>query len=208
MKNKLLKFFSGIIFFACVGNSLSAKERNIYNVVSRDEDRVDLVFADGVYGNLPKGMFRAYYRTSNGQNYVVNPSEMRSVTISVPYMSKTGNAAELTISLSLKQSITNASASEDIASIKMRAPAIYYTQNRMITGEDYNLAPLSSSQDIIKVKAINRTSSGISRNFDIVDASGKYSSVTVFADDGYIYKENQEDLGDFIIKNLHTEKKY
>ena len=194
VQSELWKKVPSLIGNNIVYNSLSSKERNIYNVVSRDEDRVDLVFADGVYGNLPKGMFRAYYRTSNGQNYVVNPSEMRSVTISVPYMSKTGNAAELTISLSLKQSITNASASEDIASIKMRAPAIYYTQNRMITGEDYNLAPLSSSQDIIKVKAINRTSSGISRNFDIVDASGKYSSVTVFADDGYIYKENQEDV--------------
>jgi hypothetical protein len=62
----------------------------------------------------------------------------------------------------------------------------------MITGEDYNLAPLTSSQNILKVKSVNRTSSGISRNFDLIDASGKYSSVNVFADDGYIYKQDSE----------------
>jgi hypothetical protein len=62
----------------------------------------------------------------------------------------------------------------------------------MITGEDYNLAPLSSSQNILKIKAVNRTSSGISRNFEIIDASGKYSSVNVFANDGFLYKEEIE----------------
>jgi hypothetical protein len=62
----------------------------------------------------------------------------------------------------------------------------------MITGEDYNLAPLSTSQNILKVKAINRVSSGISRNFDLIDASGKYSSVNVFASDGLIYKDDIE----------------
>jgi hypothetical protein len=117
---------------------------------------------------------------------------MRGINISVPYTNREGSAHELTISLGLKYTIANAAKSEDIDSIRNRAPAIYYTQNRMVTGEDYNLAPLSSSQDIIKVKSINRTSSGISRNFDILDASGKYSSINVFADDGYIYKEESE----------------
>jgi hypothetical protein len=51
---------------------------------------------------------------------------------------------------------------------------------------------LSSSQNIIKIKAVNRTSSGISRNFDIIDASGKYSSINIFADDGFIYKEENQ----------------
>jgi hypothetical protein len=60
---------------------------------------------------------------------------------------------------------------------------------------------LSSSQDILKVKAINRTSSGISRNFDVIDASGKYSSVNVFADDGVIYKEQTERTESFKYTN-------
>jgi hypothetical protein len=173
-------------------NSINSDIRNIYNVISKDQDKIDLVFADGVYGNLPQGAFKVYYRVSNGLKYNVAPAEMRGINIAIPYINKQGVAHELLISLSLKYTITNASTSEDIDSIKARAPAIFYSQNRMITGEDYNLAPLGSSQDILKVKAINRTSSGVSRNFDIIDASGKYSNVNVFADDGILYKQDTE----------------
>lgn len=170
-------------------NSLESDLRNIFNVVTKADDQIDLVFADGVYGNLPQGAFRTYYRVSNGLSYIISPSEMRGINISIPYKNKQGVSHELTISLGLKTSITNAAESENIDSIRVRAPALYYTQNRMVTGEDYNLAPLSSSQNIVKVKSINRTSSGISRNFDIIDASGKYSSVNIFADDGFLYRD-------------------
>lgn len=182
-------------------NSLSSDIRNIYTVLSKELDKVDLAFADGTYGNLPKGTFRTYYRVSTGLSYVISPAEMRGINISIPYVNKLGATHELLISLGLKTSITNASESEDIESIRNRAPAIYYTQNRMVTGEDYNLAPLLSSQDIIKVKAINRTSSGISRNFEIIDATGKYSSVNIFANDGYIYREETEKVLSFRFTN-------
>lgn len=173
-------------------NSIVNGDRNIYTVVTKENDKIDLLFADGVYGNLPQGNFRVYYRVSNGLSYSIAPAEMRGITIEVPYINKSGSAHTLTITMSLKSSVNNAAASEDIDSIRTNAPANYYVQNRMITGEDYNLAPLTSSQDILKVKAINRVSSGISRNFDIIDATGKYSSVDVFADDGMIYKNEVE----------------
>lgn len=182
-------------------NSLSADVRNIYAVLSKESDKIDIAFADGIYGNLPKGLFRTYYRVSNGLSYSISPAEMRGINISIPYTNKLGSTHELLISLSLKTSINNAAESEDIDSIRNRAPAIYYTQNRMVTGEDYNLAPLVSSQDIVKVKSINRTSSGISRNFEIIDATGKYSSVNIFADDGYIYREETEKLLSFRYTN-------
>jgi hypothetical protein len=173
-------------------NSLTQNVRNIYAVETKEEDRVALVFADGVYGNLPQGAFRVYYRVSNGLSYTISPAELRGINISIPYVSKNGQAQTLTVGLALQYSVSSSAASEDIDSIRTNAPAVYYTQNRMITGEDYNLAPLSSSQDILKIKSINRTSSGISRNFEILDASGKYSSINVFADDGFIYKEQIE----------------
>jgi hypothetical protein len=173
-------------------NSLSSSIRNIYNVISKEGDAIDLVFADGVYGNLPRGSFRVFYRVSNNQSYVIKPNEMRGININIPYLNQEGIPHELTISLSLKYTISNAAISENIDDIRVRAPALYYTQNRMVTAEDYNLAPLSSSQDIIKIKSINRTASGISRNYDIIDATGKYSSVNVFADDGIIYKQEEE----------------
>lgn len=173
-------------------NSLSQDIRNIYSVVTKENDRIDLKFADGVYGNIPQGAFRVYYRVSNGLSYTIAPAEMRGINIAVPYTNKQGVQHTLTIGLALQSSVSSSAASEDIDTIRTNAPAVYYTQNRMITGEDYNLAPLSSSQDILKIKAVNRTSSGISRNFEIIDASGKYSSVNVFANDGFLYKEEIE----------------
>ncbi len=173
-------------------NSVSQNVRDIYAINTKENDTIDLVFADGVYGNLPQGAFRVYYRTSNGLSYTVYPNELRGINIGINYLNKSGVQHTLTIGLALQSTVANSAASEDIDTIRANAPAVYYTQNRMITAEDYNLAPLSSSQNIVKIKSINRTSSGISRNFDIVDASGKYSSINIFSDDGYIYKEENE----------------
>ena len=173
-------------------NSIANDIRNIFSVITRENDRIDLVFPDGVYGNLPQGSFRIYYRVANGLSYSIAPNEMRGINISFDYRNRAGVIHTLTIGLALQYTVSTAVASEDIDTIRTNAPASYYTQNRMITGEDYNLAPLASSQDILKVKSINRTSSGISRNFDIIDATGKYSSIQVFADDGYLYKEQGE----------------
>lgn len=173
-------------------NSLKNNIRNVYSIITKENDKIDLQFSDGVYGNLPQGNFRVYYRVSNGLSYSIIPNDMRGITIGIPYINAKGESHTLTITMSLKYTVTGSSPSESIDSIRQKAPATYYTQNRMITAEDYNLAPLSTSQDILKVKAINRVSSGISRNFDIIDASGNYSSVEVYADDGFIYRNENE----------------
>lgn len=173
-------------------NSIEKNIRNIYNVITKNNDRIELIFADGVYGDLPQGPFRVYYRISNGLSYSILPSEMRGISVEIPYVSRTGALQFLTVSMSLKYTVSNSAETESTDSIRERAPAIYYTQNRMITAEDYSLAPLSTSQDILKIRAINRTSSGVSRSFDIIDATGKYSSLNVFADDGVIYKKEGE----------------
>jgi len=173
-------------------NSISNNVRDIYSVITQENDRIELLFSDGVYGNLPQGAFRVYYRVSNGLSYTIAPAELRGINITVPYVNKSGVRHNLTIGLGLQYSVSSSANTESIATIRANAPAVYYTQNRMITGEDYNLAPLSSSQNILKIKSVNRTSSGISRNFEIIDASGKYSSVNVFATDGYFYKEDTE----------------
>lgn len=182
-------------------NSVSQNIRNIYSVLTKEDDKVDIVFADGVYGNLPQGTFRVYYRVSNGLSYTITPTELRGINIGVPYRNKQGTTHTITMGLALQSTVSNAAAAESTDSIRANAPAQYYTQNRMITGEDYNLAPLSSSQDILKIKSVNRTSSGISRNFEIIDATGKYSSINVFATDGYIYKEESEKLLSFKFTN-------
>ena len=72
-------------------NSLSKSVRNFYSVLTRVEDRISIVFSDGVFGNLPKGTFRAYYRTSKNQRMVITPDEMKGISIKIPYISKTGS---------------------------------------------------------------------------------------------------------------------
>ena len=169
-------------------NSLMKTVRNIYGVITRTNDKVSLVFSDGVFGDIPQGTFRVYYRTSNGLSYTINPKDIRNVSIDIPYISNLNQQETLTISLSLQSSVANSAPSESSESIKAKAPATFYTQNRMITAEDYNISPLSVNQEVVKVKAVNRSSSGISRHFDLLDPTGKYSKTTLFADDGVIYK--------------------
>ena len=170
-------------------NSLSKSIRNIYSVLTRANDRVSLIFSDGVFGTLPQGQFRAYYRTSKNRRIVINPGDMRGVSVSVPYLSKTGKQETLTIVYQLKYTVDNSTVSETNASIKANAPATYYTQNRMITAEDYQIGPLGVSQEIIKAKSVNRIASGISRYLDLKDATGKYSKTNLFGIDGIVYKE-------------------
>ena len=170
-------------------NSLFNQTRDVFAVTTRVGDRISLIFSDGAFGNLPSGNFRTFYRISNNRRSVITPSAVGLVSIDIPYQSRTGQQHTLTVGLKLNYTVNNATATESDNEIKQNAPATYYTQNRLITGEDYNIGPLAISQDIIKTKSSNRISSGISRFFDLKDASGKYSNTSLFADDGVIYKE-------------------
>jgi hypothetical protein len=61
----------------------------------------------------------------------------------------------------------------------------------MITAEDYNIAPLTAGADIVKIKSVNRISSGISKYYELSDVSGKYSGTNIFGSDGAIYQEDK-----------------
>ena len=182
-------------------NSLNKNIRNIYAVVTRAGDSISLAFSDGTFGNLPLGTFRTYYRISNGLSYTINTQDIQSVAINIPYYSAQNQQEILTISMQLATAVSNAEVSESNESVKANAPATYYTQNRMITGEDYNISPLTVSQTVSKVKAVNRSSSGISRYFDLVDPTGKYSATNLFADDGVVYTEKYSSQTRFAYAN-------
>ena len=171
-------------------NSLSKNNKTLYNVQSRSGDQISLVFGDGVFSNIPQGNFRLYCRVSNGQTYKISPSDMTDVVITLPYVSHTNQVETLTLNMSLKQTVSNASSRENLLDIKARAQQQYYTQDRMITGEDYQIFPFTSFNNIIKSKAVNRTSSGISRYLDVRDTTGKYSSTNIFSEDGIFYRES------------------
>ena len=167
-----------------------SSNRNLYQVNSRTNDQVDLVFGDGSFANIPNGLFRLFYRTSNGLQYKITPDEIQSTTFSIPYVSRNNTVETLSITASLNYTVTNAQSRESIDDIRTRAPAQYYTQNRMITGEDYNLLPYTTFSNILKAKAVNRASSGTSRFLDVLDVTGKYSSTNIFGSDGILYKKD------------------
>jgi hypothetical protein len=172
-------------------NSLNNQERNIYAVITRNSDQIDLNFADGLFGNLPKGQFVLFYRQSNGLKYSVKPEQVNGVQITLPYFNKIGQKHQLSLTFSLQYTVNNSESAETDANIKLKAPQAYYTQNRMITAEDYNIAPLTAGADIVKIKSVNRISSGISKYYELSDVSGKYSGTNIFGDDGAIYQEDR-----------------
>jgi hypothetical protein len=178
-------------------NSLNSSERNIYSVTSRDQDQIDLNFADGSFGNLPQGQFALFYRQSNGLTYTIKPEQMGGIVVQIPYKNKSGQGHTLTLTLSLQYTVSNSSGPESNASIQNKAPQVYYTQNRMVTAEDYNIAPLTLGSNILKVKSIARVNSGLSRYFELSDVSGKYSKTNIFATDGIVYKDQKEENFEF-----------
>ena len=182
-------------------NSLSKAERNTYNVVTKNDDAIDLVFGDGNFSNIPSGSFRSYYRVSDNAKYAIQSSDMQNIQLTVPYTDANGAQQSLSMSVSLKASVYNSAATESNDSIKEKAAQVYYSQNRMITAEDYQVVPLSASQEIVKVRSVNRSASGISRAKEILDPTGAYSNVNVFAEDGILYREESVQQFTFTFNN-------
>ena len=164
--------------------------RPIFSTTSRTNDQITMVFGDGVFSEIPVGIFRAYVRASNGLQYIINPAEMQNVVLPISYIDRNGNLQTLTFTCGITQPVSNAQARESIDAIKQRAPARYYTQNRMVNGEDYNLFPFTLYNSIIKSKALNRASIGTSRYLDLVDNTGKYSSTNTFSSDGAMWEQD------------------
>ena len=72
----------------------------------------------------------------------------------------------------------------------MLAPQSYYTSDRMITGEDYQVVPLTINQSIAKVRSVNRAISGTSRYYDLKDVyycgAGSFPCGSVAGTAGYM----------------------
>jgi len=165
-------------------------QRAIFSVNSGFNDTVNYVFGDGVFSEIPVGNFIAYVRSGNALTYTIYPSDMQGIAVAFSYVTRVGTLETLTFSLELQETVSNAQSRETIGDIKQRAPAGYYTQNRMVNGQDYNNFPYSYYSSIIKSQAINRSSIGISKNIDLLDSTGKYSSTNSFGDDGALYQDN------------------
>lgn len=189
--------------------------RKIFAVSSRFNDQVTYTFGDGVFSEIPVGNYRAYVRSGNASQYTIDPAEMQGTSVTINYISRVGRIETLTLNLELPVPVTNAQTRESLTEIKERAPTRYYTQNRMVNGEDYNNFPYTLYSSIIKSKALNRGSIGASRSFDLLDPTGKYSSINSFSEDGGLYKvelesvdtlyfDSSNDIFSYITENLRV----
>lgn len=170
-------------------NNFDSSIRDIFSVITRDEDSVSIRFSDGRFGAVPTGNARVWYRTSNGLRYQIRPADINRVKIPINYTNRRGVKKTLTLTFSLQTTVSNSTPRETDEQIKARAPSVYATQNRMVSGEDYNTFPLQSNL-AVKLKAVNRVYSGHSRFIDLNDPTGNYQDLNVFADDGIYFSED------------------
>jgi hypothetical protein len=178
-----------------------SSSRAIFSVDSRFNDQVTYVFGDGVFSAIPVGNFTAYVRAGNALSYTIDPLEMAGVSVTFTYLSRVNKFETITFNLELPLPVNTAQQREALDEIKLRAPTRYYTQNRMVNGEDYNNFPYTLYSSIIKSKAINRSSIGVSKNLDLLDPTGKYSSTNSFGNDGALY---QDDSDGFLTLTINT----
>lgn len=173
-------------------NSVDRRQKNIFSVTTRDNDQITIKFPDERSGQVPRGYYRFWYRVSNGETYTIKTTDIQNKAIKYIYRTNSQSDYEsstLDIQFSLQFQSSFAQARETIEQIKERAPQLYYTQNRFVTGEDYNIAPLMLGNSVLKSKAVNRIYSGQSRFIDINDPTGKYQNTDIFTDDGAIYRD-------------------
>lgn len=186
---------------SAVYNSIASSNRKLYSVGTRINDQIDLIFGDGTFADIPLGTYRAYYRASIGQTYRITPADMNQIFINVPYVNKNGGNETMTMICSLQYTVSNSSRRDLTQEIKQKAPQAFYTQGRMVNGEDYNIFPYTQYPDIVKVKSVNRYSSGASRGIEINDPTGKYSSTNIFGDDGAFYTEQTKKKTEFLFSS-------
>ena len=171
-------------------NSLNKNIRKIFSVISRLNDTISIKFADGNYGEIPRNLMRVWYRTSNGDTYVLRSADVQDVSITIPYIGIDGLSYDLTCTFDLEYTVRTATATESVDNIKQNAPLVYASQNRMVSAQDYTVFPYTQSSAVKKVKAVNRTNIGHNRFLTFNDPTGVYTNLNIFGSDGYIYKDS------------------
>jgi hypothetical protein len=157
-----------------------------FEVETRENDQIRLVFGSGDYAEIPIGSFNIWTRTSTSGNITVSKADLQDRSVTFAYNSKQGKRETCSLSFSLTAALQNSADAEDFEHIKQAAPAVYYSQDRMVNGQDYNSFPLQDSS-ILKLKAVNRTFAGQPKYIEWNDASTKYQNIKLFGDDGRMF---------------------
>jgi len=165
-------------------NTLKSMKK--YEVETLENDSIRVVFGSGDFSEIPVGFFNLWVRSSDSGGMTVSKELLMNQALTFAYTSKQGNRETCTLSVSLVSALQNSAPSEDIEHIRSAAPAVYYAQDRMVNGQDYNSYMLQDSS-ILRLKAVNRTFAGQPKYIEWNDASGAYQNVKVFGDDSRMY---------------------
>ena len=168
------------------------RNRQKYEVETLENDAVKLNFGDGDFSDIPVGKFYLWCRQSANSNAVIQKTTVVNEPMTFTYRSTLGITETCSLTFSLTSSLTNSSLTEDIEHIRQAAPTVYYSQGRMVNGQDYNTFLLRDPR-ILHLKTINRTFAGQPKGIEWNDASGQYQNVKLFGDDlqlGYEFKYN------------------
>ncbi len=164
----------------------TSNNRHQFEEQTNDNDDVTLIFGDGEMVDIPSGTFQIWYRTSANANISIPASAVQNQSASFSYVDDTDTTQTFSFTFSLTGSLLNASASETLQHIQDTAPSVYYTQDRMVNGQDYNTFMLQDPS-ILKLQAINRTFAGDSKYIPWHDPSESYENVKIFGDDLALY---------------------
>lgn len=160
--------------------------RNKYEIETRDNSGARVIFGDGEFANIPTGTFNFWARTSVDQDIIIPQASVTNKSAKFSYTNIYNQSHTFSFTFSLVDSLQNNSAAEDIEHIRTSAPAAYYSQNRMVNGQDYNTFMLQDSS-ILKLRSVNRTFVGDSKYINWHDPSTTYENVKMFGNDGVIY---------------------
>lgn len=162
------------------------RNRRKYEIETLDNDQIRLVFGDGEFADIPSGAFDIWYRTSANVDLAIPRTSVVNHLAVLTYTDLIGNVQTFTFTFSLIGSLLNASPSEDLEHIRRVAPSVYYTQDRMVNGRDYN-SFLLQDPSILRLRSINRTFAGDSKYIPWHDPSESYENVKIFGDDLALY---------------------
>lgn len=170
-------------------NEYSGSNKDLYEVIYSDNDVTAIKFGDGTFANIPTGYIRVWHRTATDDFVKVKSQELNSVVFDIGYTNAIGQPHTLSLTLQLQDNMISGIPAETVDEIKLNAPEAFYSKNRMVTGDDYNGFLPSLNNDVLIMKAENRTFSGHSRYVDLRDPTGRGRSLIEFADDGYVYQD-------------------
>ena len=162
--------------------------RKKFEVDTRENDTITVIFGDGDFSDAPQGLFRFWMRQSANRSLVIQKNKVVGEIMNFDYVSVQGSTESTTMSFSLTSTLQNGSGTETIEHIRKSAPSTYYSQNRMVNGQDYNTYMLKDPS-ILRLKTINRTFAGQPKYIDWNDASGSYENVKLFGDDAILKYE-------------------